>query len=180
VLLASACAAEPANIRQASLAPTVLLLYIGGLLAVVQVLHRAGLRRAPFRISSTARGDPLRSGTLCIAEDVASVDGGGGQDLRRAMCARWDASDRFRKMLWALDAFWGGGSLAVAALVIGVAFGVENVDVGFTVGRFLSVFSAWSGNGGANARGDRLVGTVRVGSDRCADFDLVDTEGSGD
>ncbi|KAK5017210.1 hypothetical protein LTR60_001839, partial [Cryomyces antarcticus] len=79
-------------------------------LLVVDVCRLLGVR-APVRVSSLKRGEPLRPGIYSIIEDVVAVDGSGGTAFRERLNARYEASHYFRQMLHRLTLFW-----AIAAL----------------------------------------------------------------
>ncbi|KAK0744396.1 hypothetical protein B0T21DRAFT_325064 [Apiosordaria backusii] len=68
-------------------------------------------RKAPFKISSVAKGERVPPLVLTIVEDIVGVDGGAGVEYRRAVFARYAASKRFRKMIANQNWFWAVGSL---------------------------------------------------------------------
>ncbi|KUJ15886.1 uncharacterized protein LY89DRAFT_567853, partial [Mollisia scopiformis] len=76
--------------------------------------------RAPFRISSTAKGEKMLPGIYYIAEDIVAVNAGGGRPFREGWAARYNASPIFRKMLRDLSWFWSipGLFVAVACTVV--------------------------------------------------------------
>ncbi|KAE8453948.1 hypothetical protein EG329_007724 [Mollisiaceae sp. DMI_Dod_QoI] len=76
--------------------------------------------KAPFRISSTAKGEKVLPGLYYIAEDIVAVNAGGGRPFREGWAARYNASPFFRKMIRDLSWFWSipGLFLAIALTVI--------------------------------------------------------------
>lgn len=102
------------------------------LLAEVLLLLRV---RVPFRMSSLKKGDPLRPGIFVIVDDVVAVDGKQGRTWRHAWNDRYLASPVLRRFLSSMDRLWGSTALAVVAIIWGVAFGVDNPELGYTLGR---------------------------------------------
>ncbi len=121
-------------LRAVSLPLSLLVFYVSLELLVVQAMMSAGVR-APFRCSSVAKGDVLKSGVSVIVEDVVAVDGGQGQSFRRAWRDRYEASQVLRAHLRMMDLLWACSGLVVVAVVCGVVFGVQNRDVGYAVGK---------------------------------------------
>jgi len=76
--------------------------------------------KAPFRISSTAKGEKVLPGIYYIVEDIIAVNAGGGRPFREGWAARYNASPIFRKMIRDLSWFWSipGLFLAIACTVI--------------------------------------------------------------
>lgn len=70
--------------------------------------------KAPFRISSTAKGEMVHPGIYYIAEDIVAVNAGGGRPFREGWAARYAASPVFRKMVRDLSWFWSVPGLVVA------------------------------------------------------------------
>lgn len=116
-----------------SLPLSALLLYVCLELVLVQAGMAANMR-APFRLSSLAKGEPLRPGTFIIVEDVVAVDGKQGRSWRQSWNARYEASSALRSHLRRMDLMWGVTGLCVVAVVLGCTFGVDNHDVGYAVG----------------------------------------------
>lgn len=116
-----------------SLPLSILLLYVCAELVLAPVGMAVGMR-APFRLSSVAKGELLRPGVYVIVEDVVAVDGQQGQEWRRAWAARYEASPALQRFLRTMDLVWGVTGLAVVAVVWGVVFGVSNAEVGYVVG----------------------------------------------
>jgi hypothetical protein len=71
--------------------------------------------KAPFRISSTAKGEKVLPGIYYIAEDIVAVNAGGGRPFREGWAARYNASPIFRKMIRDQSWFWSIPGLFVAA-----------------------------------------------------------------
>ena len=91
--------------------------------------------RVPFRISSLARGDLARPACYTIAEDIVAVDGKQGDVFRAVWNERYEASPPFRQLLARMDILWGFSGCAVAAGCIAVIWAVDNVTVGWAVGK---------------------------------------------
>jgi len=72
--------------------------------------------KAPFRISSTAKGEKVLPGIYYIAEDIVAVNAGGGRPFREGWAARYNASPIFQKMIRDQSWFW-----SIPALVIAIA-----------------------------------------------------------
>ncbi|KPI35695.1 uncharacterized protein AB675_1288 [Cyphellophora attinorum] len=70
---------------------------------------------APFRLSSTAKGEIVKPCAYYFVEDVLAVDGKGGRAVREAMAARYNASPRFRRMLFVQSIFFVFPMLILAA-----------------------------------------------------------------
>jgi len=69
---------------------------------------------APFRLSSTGKGEPVRPGVYYFLEDVVAVNANAGRLYREALAARYDASLRFRQMIYNQSLFWSIPPLIVA------------------------------------------------------------------
>ncbi|KAJ6438924.1 protein HIR1 [Purpureocillium lavendulum] len=95
--------------------PAPAILYcLGGSLLLITLYH-AFRWPAPFRISSTAKGEPVHPGVYYFIEDVVAVNAGAGRPYREALAARYRASPRFRRMLYVQSLFW-----AIPALILAV------------------------------------------------------------
>lgn len=81
----------------------------------------------------------MRPGVFTLMEDVVAVDGGGGQDFRQALVARYEASKEFRSMLQQLNWAWGSASLLVAIVTTVLVFVVENEDAAFALGAYAAI-----------------------------------------
>ena len=110
--------------------PTVMF-YFGGVHLSLDILRACGFK-APFRISSTPTGSPMPTALYVLIEDVIAVDGGGGQVYRYALRTRYLSSPYFRRMLFEMNCFWGGGSVVFAAAITAIVFTVPE-SVAFTV-----------------------------------------------
>ncbi|KAK7414598.1 hypothetical protein QQX98_006535 [Neonectria punicea] len=94
--------------------PAPAILYcLGGVLALVTLYHRMGWP-APFRISSTGKGEKVLPGAYYFVEDVVAVNAGAGRPYREAIAARYKASPRFQRMLYVQSLFWSIPSLILA------------------------------------------------------------------
>ena len=67
-----------------------------------------------------------------------AVDGAGGEEFRRALLDRYEASEVFRRMIAQLNWFWGVSSVAVAIVTTVVVFVVNDLNVVFAIGKFTS------------------------------------------
>jgi hypothetical protein len=57
-----------------------------------------------------------------------AVEDGGEREFRRALRERYDASPIFQSLLWQMNWFWGGGSLATAVVTTLFIYLVRNLD----------------------------------------------------
>lgn len=121
-------------VRVASLPLSIILAYACSELILGAIGHHFRVA-CPFRISSTAKGEPVRSGVLAIAEDIVAVDAKQGTEFRRLLMARYDASPPIQRLCFKLDLMWGILGLCVVAAVFAVAFGVHNSSYGYGLGR---------------------------------------------
>lgn len=98
---------------------------LGGVLFVITMWSLSG-RQAPFRISSTPKGGVVHPGVYYFIEDVIAVNANAGRPFREALAARYEASPRFRKMIWKQSLFWSIPSivLAIPLTVIAVVHSV--------------------------------------------------------
>lgn len=90
------------------------ILYSIGLVLGLLTLWNVRGWKAPFRISSTAKGEPVRPGVYYIIEDIVAVNAGAGRPFREALSARYEASPRFRKMVYNQSLFWSIPPIIVA------------------------------------------------------------------
>ncbi|KJZ76970.1 hypothetical protein HIM_03847 [Hirsutella minnesotensis 3608] len=101
--------------------PAPAILYcLGGVLALVTLFHQMSWP-APFRISSTAKGERVLPGAYYFVEDVVAVNARAGRPYREALAARYKASPRFRRMLYMQSMFWSVPALILAAALTVVA-----------------------------------------------------------
>ncbi|KIW94733.1 uncharacterized protein Z519_04710 [Cladophialophora bantiana CBS 173.52] len=133
-VLSVATADEVVDLRQASMPQAIVLYLAGGLLTVTGVISTLGLK-LPIRMSSTPRGSVCKPGVFVVMEDIVAVDGGGGEGFRRALRARYEASETFRRMLEELNWFWGLGSVVVATVTTIVVYVVKDLNVVFAIGQ---------------------------------------------
>ncbi|KAF5020875.1 hypothetical protein F66182_7091 [Fusarium sp. NRRL 66182] len=119
-------------------APAILYCY-GGVLFLISLYSYMNWP-APFRISSTAKGEKaspevkpsivvghancvqVLPGAYYFIEDVIAVNGLGGRPYREALAARYKASPRFRRMVYVQSWFW-----SVPALVLAVPLTIISV-----------------------------------------------------
>lgn len=120
-------------------APAILYTLCGPLL-VQTVYHLAGWK-APFRLSSTAKGGKVNPGAYYFLEDIVAVTGGAGRPFREALAARYDASPKFRKMLLDQSLFWSipGFIVAIACTVLVVISEIPE-PVSYGLGEFSTGF----------------------------------------
>lgn len=92
---------------------------------------------APFRISSTHKGDKVLPGIYYIVEDIVAVNSGGGRPFREGIAARYKASPIFRKMIRDLSWFWSiPGLLVAAACTVVVVLNEVPEPVAYGIGMF--------------------------------------------
>lgn len=89
--------------------------------------------RAPFRISSVARGELVRPGMYTLLEDVIAVDLSQGYAFRRNFNECWEQSLIFRRLLYQLSIFWSLSGFVVSGACTIVIFTID-AEVGFAVG----------------------------------------------
>lgn len=122
-------------IRILALPGPALLLVLGGCLGLITIFSLAGWK-APFRISSTAKGEKVHPGVYYMVEDIIAVNAAGGLPFREGFAARYEASPVFRKMLRDQSIFWSVGavSLGIALVVIVCVHSVKK-EVAYGVGK---------------------------------------------
>ena len=140
-VLSVATADEDVDIRLASMPQAIILYLAGGLLTITAIMTSFGWR-LPIRMSSTARGSLCKPGVFVVVEDIVAVDGGGGEGFRRALQARYEASQTFRRMLTQLNWVWGVGSVLVAVATTVVVYVVDDLNVVFAIGKPSNLY-AW-------------------------------------
>jgi len=86
--------------------PMPALLYCLAILTGVPALYYRQGWVAPFRLSSTAKGEPVKPAIYYYIEDTVAVNANAGRPYREALAARYDASPRFRMMLYHQSLFW--------------------------------------------------------------------------
>ena len=77
----------------------------------------------------------MRPACYTIAEDIVAVDGKQGDVFRAIWNARYEASPPFRHLLAQMDILWGCSGLAVAAGCLATIWAVDNITIGWAVGR---------------------------------------------
>ena len=105
-------------------APAILFCLAGSIF--LMSLYSARGWKAPFRISSTNKGEKVLPGIYYIAEDIVAVNAGGGRPFREGWAARYNASPIFRKMIRDQSWFWSipGLLVAIACTVVVVIHSV--------------------------------------------------------
>jgi hypothetical protein len=94
--------------------------------------------KAPFRISSTAKGEKVLPGIYYIVEDIIAVNAGGGRPFREGWAARYNASPIFRKMIRDQSWFWSIPGLFVAtACTVVVCIPPVPKPVAYGIGKFM-------------------------------------------
>jgi hypothetical protein len=117
-------------------APAILYCFAGPVFLLS--LYSARGWKAPFRISSTAKGERVLPGIYYIVEDIIAVNAGGGRPFREGWAARYNASPIFRKMIRDQSWFWSipGLFVAVACTVVVVIHHVPQ-GVAYGIGTFI-------------------------------------------
>ncbi|KAG6117097.1 hypothetical protein E4U13_001376 [Claviceps humidiphila] len=95
--------------------PAPAILYCLGGTMTVMMLYTVMGWKAPFRISSTAKGEEVFPAVYYFIEDVVAVNAKAGRPYREAFAARYQASPRFRQMLYKQSLFWSVPSVVLAA-----------------------------------------------------------------
>ncbi|KAG4434698.1 hypothetical protein IFR05_009808 [Cadophora sp. M221] len=103
-------------LRVLSMPGPAILYCTAGPIFLMSLYHHFGWK-APFRISSTPKGEPVMPGIFYIVEDIVAVNSGGGRPFREGMFARYKASPIFRKMMRDLSWFWSIPGLIMASAV---------------------------------------------------------------
>lgn len=89
---------------------------------------------APFRFSSVAKGEPLRSAVYVLAEDIIAVDAGQGQTFRQQLADRYVASKTLQELCREMDFFWGlSGTLAGAGAIVAL-WVIHDANLGYILG----------------------------------------------
>lgn len=121
VIISLGSAVNPPLLRLLALPPTILLIQTGPQCLLSCYAVRQGWK-APFRMSSTERGEKLPIALFTMIEDIVAVEGGGGREYRAALKKRYQASERFREMLWVLCLIWGVAGVLAAGVTCAVVF----------------------------------------------------------
>ena len=114
ILIVGAAPHDP-FLRALSMPGPSILYCICGPMFVLSVYHHFGWK-APFRVSSTPKGEPVLPGVFYIVEDIVAVNAGGGRPFREGLAARYNASPMFRKMMRDQSWFWSIGGLISASV----------------------------------------------------------------
>jgi hypothetical protein len=129
--------------------------------------------KAPFRISSTEKGEKVLPGIYYIVEDIVAVNAGGGRPFREGLAARYNASPIFRKMIRDQSWFWSipGLFVAIACTVVVVINPVPE-PVAYGIGKImlLNLISLFAAN-----RILRMGRSIYMGSHLGCDYRGVDT-----
>ncbi|KAL9105656.1 MAG: hypothetical protein Q9227_009205 [Pyrenula ochraceoflavens] len=123
----------------------------------------------PIRLSSTPKGVVAPPLVYHIIEDVVAVDGGGKLRFRDALHDRFEASPRFRRMLWHLTNFWGLPTAFMGAILIALIFTVDK-EVAYGLGWGVpTVWAAiWT-----------VITIIWVKAELKLEYDKWETEGGG-
>ncbi len=84
-------------------------------------------RPAPFRISSTDKGEQVKPGVYYFIEDIVAVNANAGRPFREALAARYQASPIFRRLIKHQSLFWSVPALVIA-IVLTVVVCVHTVS----------------------------------------------------
>lgn len=98
------------------------LLYCLGILCGLPTLYHHMGWKAPFRLSSTNKGEVPRPGVYYFVEDTVAVNANAGRPYREALNARYEVSPRFRQMMYVQSVFW-----SVPAVIIAIPLTVISV-----------------------------------------------------
>lgn len=124
-------------LRVLSMPAPALLLCLSGSLLVITICSACGWK-APFRVSSTAKGGKILPGMYYVVEDIVAVNGGGGRPFREGWAARYNASPIFRKMIRDQSWFWSvPGFLVAAACTVVVCVHEVPKSVAYGIGMLL-------------------------------------------
>lgn len=134
-VLASGSGEDPPNIRQSSMPQAIVLYLAGSQLLLTAVMNSMGWK-TPMRLSSTPSRSVTLPGVFTLMEDIVAVDGGGHQEFRKALVARYNASPQFRKMLAQLNWFWAIGSLVIALVTTIICYVIDDLNVVFALGKW--------------------------------------------
>lgn len=121
-------------IRILALPGPALLIVLGGCIGAITLWSMAGWK-APFRISSTAKGEKVHPGVYYMVEDIVAVNAAGGLPFREGWAARYEASPVFRKMILDMSIFWSVSAVALG-IVLFVLVCIHSVkkEVAYGVG----------------------------------------------
>jgi hypothetical protein len=135
-LLIVGAAPHEVFLRVLSMPGPAILYCLAGPIFLLSLYHHFGWK-APFRISSTPKGEQVLPGIYYIVEDVAAVNARGGRPFREGFAARYRASPIFRKMLRDLSWFWSiGGLIMAGACTAVVVINPVPESVAYGIGKF--------------------------------------------
>ena len=122
-------------LRVLSMPGPAILYCLGGPMFLETMWSMAG-RPAPFRISSTNKGDMVKPGVYYFIEDIVAVNANAGRPFREALAARYEASPIFRRLIKHQSLFWSVPALVIA-IVLTVVVCVHTVSdpVAYGVGK---------------------------------------------
>ncbi|PBP15750.1 hypothetical protein BUE80_DR013546, partial [Diplocarpon rosae] len=133
-LLIVGAAPHDVFLRVLSMPGPAILFCISGPIFLLSMYNHFGWK-APFRISSTPKGEQVYPGIFYIVEDIVAVNSGGGRPFREGMAARYRASPMFRKMMRDLSWFWSiPGLLMAAGLTIVVVISHVREEIAYGIG----------------------------------------------
>lgn len=117
--------------------PMPAMLYCLGILVGYPTLYYKMGWPARHRFSSTPKGGKVRPGAYYMVEDMVAVNANAGRPYREAISARYEASPRFRQMLYQQSVFWSIPAivLAIPLTVISVIHPVP-ATVAYGIGEF--------------------------------------------
>lgn len=128
------------DIRIFALGTPILVAEVSVQLLIVGLLRMSGAR-APFRMSSVPKGEPVRSAVLILAEDIIGVDAGEGQAYRQQLNERYLASKTVQNLCLTMDLIWGIAGTVVGLGICIALFVVPNENVAYIIGEFPSSYS---------------------------------------
>ncbi|KAL9618768.1 MAG: hypothetical protein Q9160_006562 [Pyrenula sp. 1 TL-2023] len=123
ILIAGSIPTEPL-VRVLAIPLPIGFLLLGIWLYASSVMYQFRLT-TPIRLSSTPKGVVAPPLVYHIIEDVVAVDGDGKRQFRKALHARFEASPRFRRLLWHLTIFWGMPTALIGAVLLALIFTVK-------------------------------------------------------
>lgn len=94
--------------------PMPAMLYCLGILIGYPTLYHKMGWPARHRFSSTAKGEKVRPGVYYMVEDTVAVNANAGRPYREAVSARYEASPRFRQMMYQQSVFWSIPAIVIA------------------------------------------------------------------
>lgn len=130
------------SVRTTALGLPILVIQVCGQLLLAAILAKTNFR-SPVRISSVSRGQPVRSGVYSIVEDIMAVDANEGQEYRRQLEKRYQASATVRRLCWVMDLIWGVTGVAAGAVAIGLLYGLDSANVGYILGELCIIRDIW-------------------------------------